>query len=116
MVPTLNAGDLLVAPPAIIDSRFDKTVLFLTHYNSRGAFALCLNRLSDHTVNDILEPLDIHLTEDWPLYWGGPVQPNTIWMLHDPVWSVENTLPVNEHWSVTSHSQMFDFQCLVLSP
>ena len=54
----LSAGDLLVAPPSIIDKRFEKTVMLLTHSNSRGAFALCLNRQTDHSVNDILEPVD----------------------------------------------------------
>ncbi len=104
----LSAGDLLIAPPSIIDHRFEKTVMFLTHTNSRGAFALCMNRQSDHTVNDILEPIEIKLDDDQPLYWGGPVHPNTIWMLHDKQWSVENTLPVDDHWSVTSHTEMFD--------
>lgn len=104
---TPGAGDLLIAPPAIIDSRFAKTVLMITHHNSRGAFALAMNKVTDHTVNDILEPLDIHLSQDCPLYWGGPVHPNTIWMLHDRNWSVENTLPVDDYWSVTSHNDMF---------
>lgn len=81
--------------------------MFLTHTNTRGAFGLCLNRRSDHSVNDILESIDLHLDEDLPLYWGGPVSPNTIWMLHDKQWAVENTLPVDDKWSVTSHTEMF---------
>ncbi len=82
--------------------------MFLTHTNSRGAFALCLNKQTDHTVNDILEPLDLKLELDCPLYWGGPVNPNTVWMLHDREWSIENSLEVDDNWSVTSHTQMFE--------
>ncbi len=81
--------------------------MLLTHTNSRGAFALCLNRQSDHSLKDILEPLEIDLELDTPLYWGGPVNPNTIWMLHSSSWSVENTLEVDDNWSVTSHTDMF---------
>jgi len=29
-------------------------------------------------------------------------------MLHDNAWSIENSLPVNDDWSVTSHSDMFE--------
>lgn len=104
----LSAGDLLVAPPSIIDQRFEKTVLMITHHNPRGAFALCLNRGTDHCVNDIIEPLDLRLDIEAPLYWGGPVNVNTIWMLHDKAWSIENTLPVDDNWAVTSHTEMFE--------
>jgi len=104
----LSAGDLLVAPPSIIDRRFEKTVMLITHHNSRGAFALCLNRETEHTVNDILEPLELQLNCNVPLYWGGPVNPNTIWMLHDNSWQIENSLPVDNNWSVTSHTEMFE--------
>lgn len=104
----LSAGDLLVAPPSIIDQRFEKTVMFLTHSNPRGAFALCLNKQTDHTVNEILDSLDLQLDLDVPLYWGGPVSPNTIWMLHDKGWEIENTLAVDENWAVTSHTKMFE--------
>jgi putative transcriptional regulator len=108
MIPRLRAGDLLVAPPNIIDQRFDKTVMLVTHTNSRGSFALCVNKKTDHTVNDILEPMDMRIELNCPLYWGGPVHPNTVWMLHDNSWSVENSLPVNEKWAVTSHTDMFE--------
>lgn len=104
----LSAGDLLVAPPSIIDKRFEKTVMLLTHSNSRGAFALCLNRQTDHSVNDILEPLDLRLDLDAALWWGGPVNQNTIWMLHDRSWEIENSLPVDVNWAVTSHTSMFE--------
>lgn len=104
----LSAGDLLVAPPNILDQRFNKTVMMVTHHNPKGAFALCVNRQTDHTVNDILEPLDMNLVDNAPLYWGGPVNPNTIWMLHDKAWSIDTSLPIDDNWSVTSHTEMFE--------
>ncbi len=105
---TLVAGDLLVSPPNLPDPRFDRTVIFLTYNNSRGSFGLCMNRRSEHTVNEILKPLDIVLDQDQPLYWGGPVNPTTVWMLHDSDWSIDNTVPIDEHWSLTSSTSMFD--------
>jgi putative transcriptional regulator len=103
----LQAGDLLVSPPAMIDSRFEKTVLLLTHHGEVGSLALCVNRLTEHKVNDILKELDLKLEKNFPLYWGGPVNPSTIWMLHSKEWRVNTTISINENWSLTSHVTMF---------
>lgn len=101
------AGDLIVAPPGIPDPRFNKSVLLLTHYNPTGAYALCLNRQTDYTLNEIVKPLGLEFIDDQPLYWGGPVSLSTVWMLHDRDWSVSNTMQINEHWNITSHEEMF---------
>lgn len=100
-------GDLLVAPPAMVDSRFEKTVLFLTHNNDVGSLAFCLNKQTDHTVNYILKEINIQLENNIPLFWGGPVNQNTIWMLHSKDWKIENTIDINKDWSLTSHVSMF---------
>lgn len=104
-----RAGDLLIAPANMLDPRFHKTVLLLTHDNPEGSFALCVNRPSEHTVSDIIEAKDLGIEHcfDMPLYWGGPVNPQTIWMLHDADWISGNTININEHWSMTSDVSMF---------
>jgi putative transcriptional regulator len=107
MSEDLQAGDLLVSPPSIIDSRFEKTVLFLTHHGEVGSLALCVNRPTDHKINDILKELDLKLDKNFPLYWGGPVNSSTIWMLHSNEWHIDTTIPINDHWSLTSHISMF---------
>ena len=107
MIDELEPGDLLVAPPTIVDSRFSKTVLLLTHYSEIGALALCVNRSTEHKINEILKELDIQLDNNIPLFWGGPVSPNTIWMLHSKDWKVETTIEINDDWNLTSHVSMF---------
>ena len=103
----VKTGDLLIAPPSMPDPRFNQTVMFLTHYNTRGAYALCMNRPTEHTLNTIVKPLGLEFEVDHPLYWGGPVSLSTVWMLHDTGWSVNNTMRINDHWSITSHEEMF---------
>lgn len=107
----VRGGDLLIAPTAMRDPRFHKSVILITHHHKQGSYGLCLNRPTHNTVQDLLNEADIDLDIDFelrmPLYWGGPVQPNTVWMIHDSDWSSDNTIPVNEHWSMTSHSNMF---------
>jgi putative transcriptional regulator len=107
MTTDLNPGDLLVAPPTIVDSRFEKTVLMLTHSTEAGSLAICLNKATDHKINDVLKEINIQLENNIPLYWGGPVSNSTIWMLHSKDWQIETTMDVNEHWSMTSHVSMF---------
>ena len=44
---------------------------------------------------------------NFPLYWGGPVNANTVWMLHSTEWSCDHTVEINEEWSMTSNIEMF---------
>ena len=107
MVPMPKASDLLIAPPMIPDRRFDKAVLLMTHDQQGGSFALCLNRPTEHSLADILEETGIEANINFPLYWGGPVNPGTVWMLHSSDWRCEHTVPIDENWSITSNIAMF---------
>ena len=102
-----KATDLLIAPPHIPDPRFRKTVLMLTHDHRGGSFALCVNKPTEHTLQDIVEELGIDTALNFPLYWGGPVNANTVWMLHSTEWSCDHTVEINEEWSMTSNIEMF---------
>lgn len=103
----LDSGDCIIAPPRMIDARFAKTVIMLTHFKSNAAFGLCLNKISNHSIADLSPEIDCELPIDVPLYWGGPVNPQTIWMLHDHDWQVDSSVEINEHWAMTSHISMF---------
>ena len=106
----ITSGDLLVAPAMAADYRFARSVVMLTHASAMGSYGLVLNRISELNVQDLVQDHSLrdHPQLDIPIYWGGPVQPNTIWMLHPADWSVEATLEVNDLWSLTSHSEMFE--------
>ena len=100
-------GSLLIAPPAMTDSRFSKSVLLLTHNNASGAFGLCLNKPTKHNMSALSKELGLDKELPFDLYWGGPVNNGTIWMIHDNSWECEHTLYVNSKWRVTSHESMF---------
>lgn len=106
---TVNPTDLLIAPPTIPDPRFRNTVLMLTHDHDAGSFALCVNRPTEHTLKELLieTGMDHECSLDFPLYWGGPVSPNTIWMLHSSEWSTEGTVGLTDEWSMSSNIKMF---------
>ena len=105
---TPASSDLLIAPPNIPDPRFRKSVLMLTHDHNSGSFALCVNKLSKFTLPQILEELELEdYNLNFPLYWGGPVNQGTVWMLHSTDWECEHTVAITTDWAMTSHISMF---------
>lgn len=104
---TLSGGDVITAPPTMQDLRFRRTSLLITYHDLDGSLALCLNRPTNHTLEKISSEIGLTQPLKFPLYWGGPVSQGTIWMLHSPDWGLENTVTVNDVWSLTSNEQMF---------
>jgi len=101
-------GTLLIAPPHMTDHRFAGTVLAVAqHSETSGTVALCLNNHTHFTVNDLMQEIELDANLPFPLYWGGPVQPGSIWMMHDRDWTVTNSIEINEHWAMTSSRTMF---------
>ena len=107
MVTMPNAGDLLIAPPLIPDRRFAKSVMLVTTDSNGATFALALNKPTHHTLQDAVMDTGMPTNLNFPLYWGGPVNPGTVWMLHSPEWATETTVAVNDMWSLTSNVEMF---------
>lgn len=106
MIP--HQGSLLIAPPGIPDPRFKQSVMLVTRNSRAGTLALCLNRHTRYTIKDVLNDTDL-LSADLniPLYWGGPVDVTSIWMLHSSEWKLDSTIPINEDWAITSNINMF---------
>lgn len=104
----LQQGDCIIAPPKMTDSRFSKSVIMLTRLGDHGSQGFVINRPTDHGVNTLIEDTGLTLDENYCLHWGGPVNVNTVWMLHDPSWQLEQTMQINDCWSMTSHRNMFD--------
>jgi len=69
--------------PQLQDPNFKRSVVLLVHHDGEGTFGLVVNRPADVTLDVVLDDLEV----DWrgdrnqPLAWGGPVQPNTGWVL-----------------------------------
>lgn len=104
-----DSTDLLIAPPAMPDPRFRNSVLMLTHNNDGGTFALCVNRPTGFTLDEILEDSDLRVDNAprIPVYWGGPVSANSLWMIHSPDWVSEGTVMISSAWAMTSSEEMF---------
>src|SRR5204863_9279875 len=74
-----GVGRILVSEPFLLDSYFKRSVILLGEHSEEGTVGFILNKPTDLKLNDALEdfpPFDV------PLYFGGPVQTDTIHFLH----------------------------------
>lgn len=72
-------GILLIADPFLKDPNFLRTVVFLCEHKPEGSFGFVLNRRFESTLDELIPELAGHQI---PVYYGGPVQVDTIHFLH----------------------------------
>ena len=72
-------GILLIADPFLKDPNFLRTVVFLCDHQQEGSFGFVLNKKYEHTLDELVSGAEgLKL----PVYFGGPVQMDTIHFLH----------------------------------
>ncbi|MBM3416495.1 MAG: YqgE/AlgH family protein [Bacteroidetes bacterium] len=72
-------GILLIADPFLKDPNFLRTVVFLCEHKEEGSFGFVLNRQYENTLDELVPELEGHKL---PVYYGGPVQLDTLHFLH----------------------------------
>jgi len=71
-------GKLLVATELIRGDIFVHTVVLLLHYDETGAVGLVINRPTDVAPRELLPDDDEIADYDGTLYWGGPVEMDSL--------------------------------------
>ena len=72
-------GILLIADPFLKDPNFMRTVIFVCEHQEVGSFGFVLNKLTEQTLDELMTGFDGFPI---PIYYGGPVQMDTIHFLH----------------------------------
>lgn len=76
-------GQLLIAAKHLLDPNFFKAVVLMVEQGDNGAMGVVINRPSDVAVSHALSGhLDVEGLEG-PVYFGGPVEPGGLIVLHD---------------------------------
>jgi len=90
-------NQFLIATPALADSSFFHTVTYLCEHTQQGALGIIINRTTDLVLGDLLEQLNIKTANkelaSTPIYYGGPVQIEHGFVLHQPLGNWQSTLP-----------------------
>jgi putative transcriptional regulator len=75
---------LLISMPSLLDPFFFHTTSLITEFNKNGAMGIVLNRPLNMNLSQVLEPENkTQNTDHIRVYWGGPVQNERGWILHE---------------------------------
>lgn len=72
-------GILLIADPFLKDPNFMRTVVFLCDHQEEGSMGFVINKQIEQTLDELMDGFDGFRI---PVYYGGPVQMDTIHFLH----------------------------------
>ncbi len=88
------APGLLIAMPQLADPNFHRSVVLMIEHQGEGSFGLVLNRPTETPLADLLDSIEIGWSgnPEEPSWIGGPVQPETGWLLHERVSGLEEKL------------------------
>ena len=75
----LAAGTLLIADPFLKDPNFMRTVVFLCDHQAEGSIGFVINRRYEKSIGELINDLEMC---NFPVYYGGPVQKDTLHFLH----------------------------------
>jgi putative transcriptional regulator len=80
-------NQFLIAMPGMADDSFAGSVVYLCEHTERGAMGLVINKPIDITVANLFERVELALDRadlaEEPVYFGGPVQTERGFVLHE---------------------------------
>jgi putative transcriptional regulator len=85
--PINLTNQFLIAMPGMVDDNFARTVVYMWEHSSTGALGLVINRPIDIKLKNLFEKVELPLERDelaeQPVYFGGPVQTERGFVLHE---------------------------------
>jgi putative transcriptional regulator len=102
----------LIAMPNMADPHFSRTLTYICEHNDQGALGLVVNRPIDMTLQALFERLSLPLSasahSEAPIYYGGPVQTDRGFVLHEPAGNWQATLRVGEAIGLTTSKDILE--------
>jgi putative transcriptional regulator len=105
-------NNFLIAMPGMTDPFFARTVTYLCQHGPEGALGIIINRPSELTLGDVMQQMDIEIRNDaigqMPVYFGGPVQAERGFVLHERGGNWNSTLRVSDSISLTTSRDILE--------
>jgi putative transcriptional regulator len=102
----------LIAMPSMADPYFAKSLTYVCEHNDQGALGVVVNRPIDMTLQALFERLSLTLKHkdlsDAPIYFGGPVQTDRGFVLHEPAGNWQSTLRVRDAIGLTTSKDILE--------
>ena len=109
-------GNLLIAPPSVKGNFFQKTVVLLTEHHNNGSVGLVLNKPSQVSIKEFARQNNAILDLPGMVHIGGPVNAKALTMLHTNDWVCDNTMCINEHFSISSSQEILTKMAMGYTP
>lgn len=102
----------LIAMPNMADPYFSRTLTFICEHNEQGALGVVVNRPIEMTLGGLFDRLSLRLTSqilvNEPVYFGGPVQTDRGFVLHQPLGEWQATLSVRDKVGLTTSKDILE--------
>lgn len=102
----------LLAMPGLQDGQFGGSVVFIAEHSPKGALGLVINRPMELDLSQLFERIDLHLEiaplSGSPVFFGGPVQTDRGFVLHQPVGAWSSTVTVSPEVGLTSSRDVLE--------
>jgi len=102
----------LVAMPALQQGVFAGTLTYICEHTENGALGIVVNRPSGLTLGNMLNQIDIPIYQDEldgvPVHFGGPVQAERGFVLHDTQQNWQSTLRINDSLALTTSRDVLE--------
>lgn len=89
--PTNLTNHFLIAMPGLHDPLFEHSVVYLCEHSSRGALGLVINKPCEIDMKGLFDKVELPLTrpdlQKAPVFYGGPVQTERGFVLHEATFS-----------------------------
>jgi putative transcriptional regulator len=100
------SNHFLIAMPAMTDPYFAKSLTYVCEHNDQGAMGIVVNRPISLTLSELFAQINMPLKpaelEDVLVHFGGPVQTDRGFVLHEPNGEWQSTLHISDKVGLTT--------------
>ena len=112
-MPSFNlTHNFLIALPAMQEGIFAGTLTYICEHNDNGALGIVVNRPINLTLGEMFDQVKIPLSQPklakMPVHFGGPVQTERGFVLHDTPGNWESTLRINDRLALTTSKDILE--------
>lgn len=97
-------NQFLIAMPGMADETFAGSVVYLCEHSERGALGLVINKPIDIKLKNLFEKVELRVPGaelgEQPVFFGGPVQTERGFVLHEPLLGADDASPYSSTMAV----------------
>ena len=94
------------------DPHFARSVTYVCEHNAHGAMGIVINRPIDMNLDDLFGQINLELADrelgQSPVHFGGPVQIDRGFVLHQPVGQWQSTIAVSGDTALTTSKDILE--------